>query len=87
MPVIICHFSVTFVTFCLYFQDSSLLASFVEIWFMRGPMTLRCDRCFAACTGAEEHLKLHLPVQPSSPELSHPPGLFKVAILSNMHRF
>ena len=31
ISVSVCDFSVTFVTFCLYFEDPSLLASFVEI--------------------------------------------------------
>ena len=34
--VTICNFSVNFVFFCYYFEDPSLLASFVEILFLRG---------------------------------------------------
>ena len=52
------------VTICDYFTDPSLLPSFVEILFLRGPMILKYERLFATCPRAGEHCKLRLALQP-----------------------
>jgi len=58
--VTICHFSVKSVTFFHYFKDFFLLASFFEILFLTGPLTLK----FAASPRAGDHCKSRLPLQP-----------------------
>jgi len=76
ISVTICHFSVHFVTFFNYFKDPPLLISFVEILFLRGPMTLKNHRQFAACPRAEgtplsrSRCELRLPLQRPGHELS-----------------
>jgi len=77
-------FFVSFITFCDYVEDPYFLASFVEILFLRGPMTLKCDRRFAAWSRAQELCKFRLPT--SRLWIAASPVPFQNDKLSNLHR-